>query len=144
MERRKELVVVPAHWSAAAHGIQPGNLHCPAHFSPGQTQLPRVSMAVASSQTTPKNSFQWHMHPTICRQSSPSLGQTTADEPSSPPLHAHPFLWSYPSAKIWSSARIPERPDCADLDLAVLLAVQLQPLEIQQALGVLCPRSFWY
>lgn len=70
------------------------------------------------------------MHPMICRQESPSLGQPAADEPSFPLLHVHPFLWSYPSAEIWSSARIPERPDSADLDLAVLLAVELQSLEI--------------
>lgn len=87
---------------------------------------------------------QFPVHPTICRKSSPSVEQPAADEPSTPVLRAHPFLWIYPSAEIWSSARIPERPDCADLDLVVLLAVELQSLEIQQALGVLCPRSFWY
>lgn len=66
----------------------------------------------------------------ICRQRSPSLGQPAADKPSFPLLCAHPFLWSYPSAEIWSSARIPERPDCANLDLVVLLAVELQSLEM--------------
>lgn len=84
-----------------------------------------------SSQTTPKPGPQWDLPPVTCRQSNPALGQPAADEPSPPlSLPAHPFLWSYPSAEIWSYARTPQRPDCAVLDLVVLLAVELQSPEI--------------
>lgn len=84
-----------------------------------------------SSQTTLKPSPRWDLPPVTCRQSSPLLGQPAADEPSPPlSLRAHPFLWSYPSAEIWSYARTPQRPDCAVLDLVVLLAVELQSPEI--------------
>lgn len=132
---KKERQGVRSGYSTVGHcstrAFQSGNLHLPAHLSPGQMQLPWVPPAAVSSQTTPKPSLQWDLPPVTCRQSSPSLGQPAADEPSPPlSLRTHPFLWSYPSAEIWSYARTPQRPDRAVLDLAVLLAVELQSLEI--------------
>lgn len=112
------------------------------------TPLPRtdaVSVGVPSSSVKPhQNPVPSGTCPRDLQAKQPlTIGQPAAEEPSPPfSLSAHPFLRSYPSAEIWSYARIPQRPDCAVLDLAVLLAVELQSAEIQQALGVLCPRSF--